>query len=525
MADNNFRPYRDRGSAAGDDAAQVERQGSSDPLAELARLIGQADPYVERSGRETHSPGQSQGEAEGSGLDWAADDGYDEQRDRAEGRYGSAATPPQSVASHPSYEPQERGYERGGRYFSGLAGKFNGFREDGDRDYRDEQQPDLRPRELPTYATAASGEGQAADEPEHDGSEPYGADDYYDNTPAPGRRRGLVLVLAVLGLAVVGTAGAFAYRTMFGGSLLPALPPIIKASNGPNKIIPSSSDAQASNSNQAGEASTGSSENLVSREEQPVNMEPAKVAPRVVATIPVTSGQSQTSSGAAAPAPPSAVAPAPATITGSSAGPSPGGTAPAPMAAQTAPAPAASPVPTQPKRVHTVTIHADQAGDSDAVPTPPVPPPAPVQRSAARPAAPTAKPSAPPAGSNSPMSIIPGAEGDVAAAAPSHVRTAAAPMSTASATPVAASEPSSGRYVVQVSSQHSEADAQASFQALQAKYPNQLSGREPIIRRADLGAKGVYYRALVGPFASMEDAAAMCSGLKAAGGNCLVQRN
>jgi len=88
-----------------------------------------------------------------------------------------------------------------------------------------------------------------------------------------------------------------------------------------------------------------------------------------------------------------------------------------------------------------------------------------------------------------------------------------------------ASAPSGGEYAVQVTSQHSEADAKASFKELRAKFPSQLSGREPIIRRADLGAKGVYYRAMVGPFASMEEAAGVCSRLKAAGGNCLVQRN
>jgi hypothetical protein len=78
---------------------------------------------------------------------------------------------------------------------------------------------------------------------------------------------------------------------------------------------------------------------------------------------------------------------------------------------------------------------------------------------------------------------------------------------------------------VQVSSQHSEAEVQDSFRALQAKYPDVLGGKQPIIRRADLGAKGIYYRALVGPFASAEEAASMCSSLKAAGGSCLVQKN
>ena len=89
----------------------------------------------------------------------------------------------------------------------------------------------------------------------------------------------------------------------------------------------------------------------------------------------------------------------------------------------------------------------------------------------------------------------------------------------------AATAPSGGGYAVQVTSQHNEAEAQASFRELQAKFPQQLGGRAPIIRRADLGAKGIYYRALVGPFASAEQAASVCSSLKAAGGNCLVQRN
>jgi hypothetical protein len=60
---------------------------------------------------------------------------------------------------------------------------------------------------------------------------------------------------------------------------------------------------------------------------------------------------------------------------------------------------------------------------------------------------------------------------------------------------------------------------------MQAKYPSGFSGRSPIIKRSDLGAKGVFYRALVGPFASAGDAAQFCSSLKAAGGQCIVQKN
>jgi hypothetical protein len=59
-------------------------------------------------------------------------------------------------------------------------------------------------------------------------------------------------------------------------------------------------------------------------------------------------------------------------------------------------------------------------------------------------------------------------------------------------------------FAVQVASQRSQSGAQASFRKLQTKYPNQLRGHQPVIRRADLGAAGTYYRALVGPFASRD---------------------
>jgi len=83
----------------------------------------------------------------------------------------------------------------------------------------------------------------------------------------------------------------------------------------------------------------------------------------------------------------------------------------------------------------------------------------------------------------------------------------------------------SGGYNVQVTSQRSETAAQASFRTLQARYPTQLGGRSPIIRQVNLGARGIYYRAMVGPFPSVEQASSLCSRLKAAGGQCVVQRN
>ncbi len=505
MADKNFRSYSDRDSLAPGDVNSPAREGATDPLAELARLIGQTDPHGERGRCEGDAPGR----------DWPADD-YADHDNRQQDRYVQPPPlPPLPADPYPSRAPQPSGYENepvaSSRYFSGPAAKFSGFRQDGsdyvpvdDAQY-DPEPTSLSPGRAPGFAAAAPEHGYGVDELEHHGGQAYGADDYNDEVSIP-RRGGLVVVMAVLGLAVVGTAGAFGYRAMFGSSVLPTLPPIIKASNGPNKIIPSNGDAQANN--QTGAASTGSTENLVSHEEQPVKMEPPK-APRVVSTIPISPGQS------AAPAAPAAVAGLPAAA-------SPGGPPPA------APAPAS--ISSEPKKIHTVTIRADQPNSLGSAPLQP----GSTARSAAQPAASAPKPSttaSAPAG-GAPLSIIPGAEGDAPAAAPARARAAVAPasgapMALASATPgtAVAATSSAGGYAVQLTSQRSEAAAQAAFRSLQAKYPNQLGGHEPILRRADLGSKGVYYRALVGPFASMEEAAGLCSSLKAAGGSCIVQRN
>ena len=79
--------------------------------------------------------------------------------------------------------------------------------------------------------------------------------------------------------------------------------------------------------------------------------------------------------------------------------------------------------------------------------------------------------------------------------------------------------------MVQLSSQKSESEAQTSFRSLQAKFPDELGGRQPIIRRADLGSKGVFYRTLVGPFASAHEASQFCANYLAAGGQCVVPNN
>jgi cell division septation protein DedD len=160
-------------------------------------------------------------------------------------------------------------------------------------------------------------------------------------------------------------------------------------------------------------------------------------------------------------------------------------------------------------------------GDPADVAATPAPKPSATPRPVPSPAAARAPAPSPAANANAsanaPLSLSPqGAQSAPAA----DTRTRVASTNAAQATPSGG-----GSYVVQVSSQRSEADATASFKALQGKFPSVLGSRAPLIKRADLGDKGVYYRAMVGPFASSEEAAQVCGSLKTAGGQCVVQKN
>lgn len=186
----------------------------------------------------------------------------------------------------------------------------------------------------------------------------------------------------------------------------------------------------------------------------------------------------------------------------------------------------------EPRKVHTVIIREDQPGGAEEASASARPQlPAASQAPADVPARRVVKRSTSQSAANAPLELVPeqtqgfpppppASRTRIARAEPANGPLALQP----SATAAAAAAPLGG-YSVQVSSQRSEQEARAAFRSLQAKYPDQLGNREPIIRRADLGAKGTYYRTLVGPFASVEEAAAMCSKLKSAGGSCLVERN
>jgi len=576
MADDHYsRPPRPSNPLARPQSARRAPPSGGDPLAELARLIGQSDPYAGftqtpssagSTGRHAHDA-----RSEESGWRGTAEaypprhDPYAQHPNHQDG-YGANApsnppysdqayTPPHAPAqgySDPHYgdhgysdqnysdQNYNEPYYGDQNYAGGAADQDERYAPDGyapqsypPQAYGDPQyperahdarfaaaQPDVPQFASPQYddkpypaydnqlyAAQAPAFPPALGDPHaahrHAAPNEQGYPGAYDNDPnspaygapyyqheaapeieeTPARRRGgLVTVLAVLALAVVGTAAAFGYRAVFAPAGTRVPPPVIKADTTPSKIVPANDAAKPIQDRVGDRAQI---ERIINREEQPVDVNTARAGtPRVVFPGPNPIAPLPNS-----PIPQSPTAQAP-TLTGS--------------------APAAS---TEPKKVRTVTIRSDQpdlaaAANATAAATsaPRTSAPSGVlpeddQRNAAR-----AQASA----SSGPLSLSPGTVQSAQRSAP--MRTASAPAA------------NGGGYSVQVTSQRSEGEAQAAFAALQAKFPSVLGNRQALIRRADLGEKGTYYRAQI-PFGSQGDAADFCTSLRSAGGQCVIQRN
>ncbi len=82
----------------------------------------------------------------------------------------------------------------------------------------------------------------------------------------------------------------------------------------------------------------------------------------------------------------------------------------------------------------------------------------------------------------------------------------------------------SGKYVVQVASVPKNELAQRKREEVAAKHGAVLGDLAFDIQRADLGAKGTYYRVRIGPFASRPEAVDLCETLKARGQDCFVTK-
>ena len=320
---------------------------------------------------------------------------------------------------------------------------------------------------------------------------------------APKERRGRKILMAssgLIGVLALGGALAFAYKIGGDSDIASAgKPPLIQADSRPVKMAPDKP---------GGKQFPHKNKKIYERLQGEKSQEAERLVPRqedVAAAATAALGSTQTAQGA--PAPKSVTPPTGAPRKVKTLTVRPDGTIEAPSTRQKVvkapPAPAGSIAMTFPQPVAS---------------KPPVAAPAPVPAAAPATAPPQAitapgapKPVAvapPPA----PKPRVPAA----AAPAPAPKRTAAIPAS--------APAVSSGKYVVQVAARKSQTDALAAFADIQQKYPRLLSGYRPIIKRADLGNKGVWYRLNVGPVEGKQVASSLCKSLKSAGmRSCIIR--
>jgi hypothetical protein len=444
---------RKRPEFSSDYSSSAPRESGGDPLAELARLIGQNDPFNDLSKRSVRKPDSLKSD-DRPAPEWLA-------RPAAPDHDEYDAQPVHQAYAQPSYPAQHDAPP------APVAASF----------------PPQAEQHAGHYADDQPAEGEHAEYAAHENYQPddryrvalpstqYEPDSYYaedGHMPPQGdegvitrRRGGLLTIAAVLGLAVIGTAGAFGYRAFTSGGSAPSSPPVIKADPTPPKTVPAPATTASTDSKpfQDRVGAPASAERVVPREEQPVSL-PAPAAPRITAPQP----SAQAAAPLVSPPPPTSV--------------------------------------NEPKKVKTVIIRQDStATDSNAMASAPAAAPPAQSRTPSKQAGP------------GPMAIAPQSE------PPARSKIAAR-------TPAPAAPAASGAYVVQVSAQRTEAEAQSSYQALQSKYPSVLGSRNPNIRRVDLADKGgVFYRAQVGSFATSEQATAFCNSLKDVGGQCIVQKN
>lgn len=513
MADETrYRPQRGPDYAPPKPPESGRRRGPEDPLAELARLIGQEDPFADFTGgarpraraslpspdprtarqEPRYDPRHDDRERERRPRDSyrtrSDSDGHDRPSTRdTRSAYSYGATP------RPEREPEDRAAPADGSSARRLGAR------------------DPLPARGKKIDAAYDTTGASKYDPEYsdDAYLPEHAEEVLEDAQPRRGRMGLAIVAAVVGIAIVGTAGVFGYRAVYGPSA-GRQPPVIGPQAGPNKVAPPGPTTPES-TKQFTDRVGGPSERIVPRDETPIDVTARTGQPPVPGTAP-------------------AVAPA--------AAPSP-----APASPAVAPAPQQPATITEgPRRVRTVTVRADGTVVADPTPAP---------------AAPAARPGAPPMAVNTyappavePAPEAPATRGRVTpapAATPAPVAraptagpvwppvaqpTAAQPTGPATAqvrgqtqAPTIQTPPPPAGYVVQVSSQRTEAEAQAAWQNLQARYSSVLAGRQATIRRADLGDRGTFYRAQIGPFGNRDDANQLCQSLKSAGGECVVQRN
>ncbi|MHA7772721.1 SPOR domain-containing protein [Roseibium sp. M-1] len=353
-------------------------------------------------------------------------------------------------------------------------------------------------------------------------------------------RRGLYVAAGVLGVAVIGSA-AFFFADGDAVSVPSGPPPVIAGLEQPLKIYPEQGQTAADDQQSKvfydkinGNGAEGPERLVGTESPKPAELPPAPAgatggaelvpgATKRVRTVLVRPDGSIIPSGdqpaaaapaTIAPAQPQATEPAapaeePRTVT----------TSPVvPDAVAEEPVVAEEPALADPQAPAIVTgadVAPEPTVSEPAAPivtvTPRKKPDAPVQVASAAPAV-TAPATAPAAQNDGPLNL------NQQASAPAP----AAPAAAAPAPSTSGSIPS-GTYIVQVTSQRSEAAASEAYTALQRRFPAVLGNRNAVIVAATVEDRGVFYRARI-PTTTRDDAINLCESLQAAGGDCFVRR-
>lgn len=552
-----YRPSRGHGQSQPQPhqaTGQSRIRRGEDPLAELARLIGQEDPFKEfdtvqprrvvpngngaghapavaperRADRYTSGNGSYSNGAGQVQRHNGRDDAHEAPRQSARYSQPAAAAPVRapaaraderypaarpSRASIPAEQPHARtngavrGYEErqrpssppvsrdaGGQYTDRAPRARGLYAEDEfrptrapavpeQRTRRPEPQPANRyvPEETPRHARSRPNipyqdprqRGFENDyDPQYDDDAylPEHADDIYDDVRRQGRGWGFWVVAAIVVASLIAVAflGMFAYRTVFNSQQRAA---VVTKSAAPVKVEPKNTPQTAvSPSNKPIQDRVGGTPDqtqIMRREETPTDLtrQPQQPAPQM-------QPQQQ-------------------------------------QAPQTQRAPQFTPpvqqqqqVPQnvdQPKRVKSVPLRSDGAAQQPA--------PAPQSQN------------------NAPIQLAPNSsvqEQDTQTVPQNrpNSNTPTVPRNTtvASLGPTTAS----GNYVVQVASHKTPEEAQGAWANLRQQYAAIFNGRNADIRKVDLGDRGTFYRAMVGPM-NRDQANALCQNLKTQGAGCIVQ--
>jgi len=505
--------YQDRAYSAGgnydrDRRVRMSDDAESDPLAELARLIGQTDPFGSKPISRANLPMQSQPQASRVDPEPSYDDYEDPEYEDAEPYEDPPPAPPswmqRSAVRHEAPPQPQDDDPTNDPYPADVhpLHRYAAAHPPAEPDYdpahlladAQHEQPDPSRYDETLYGSfEADAQNGQHDHGYVDNAYAYDEDQQFELAEEPRKRGGMITVFAVLALAVFGVGGAFAYRS-YTSSARTAEPPIIRADAGPTKIVPAPGDGATKLPDRM--VPGDGTEKIVSREETPIDPN-TRSGPRVVFP-PFT----------------------------------PGGTAPLPTSVVP---PSVSPPATSaangtfsnndPRKIKTFSVRGDQADAGTPAGTAPQAAPA-KPAAATRSVVPNARTASNPAAANAnaPLSLAP--QSDTPAAAEPPVRVAATNPTQvapgAPATPTAAA--ASGSYLVSVTSQPSEAEAQASYRALQNKYPSVLGSQSPVVARASSKSGAATYRA--GPvFGTSAEAAQFCKSYQGAGGQCWVVKN